>query len=248
VQPAEEVSPRTLDILYNHVSVSLAYHNLGEEILTFPERRPRTFNVLLATVKTWTADAVVQSIEKRRNSSSFDWQRSLAFATFGLLYVGLLQWVLYVSLLTWLFPDAMVFANAPFSVKVHDRIGQIELLGQVLVDNFVFGVLIYFPVFYMIKELVQGDRYLSLHARLQIGLHKYWRNIVHDNLASLALWIPAGIFIFAAPMFLRMPLEHGVSFGWTMFMSATRGSADESKGNPEEKVLEVLEIKSEAKC
>lgn len=225
-RPAEN-SQASLGKLYNHISSSITYHNIGEEILTFPERKPRIFNILIATCKTWMADAVVQYLESRRcHTWSFDWQRSVAFAIFGFLYIGLLQWALYVSLLTSVFPDAMVFANSPLSAKLVNKAGQIELVGQVLADCF-FTVLIYFPVFYIIKELMQSGG--SVSSRIQAGLSKYWKNIVQDNLASLALWIPANFIIFAAPMFLRMPLEHGVSFAWTMFMSARRGATNEQE-------------------
>jgi len=146
----------------------------------------------------------------------------LAFSVFGFLYIGLVQWFLYITVLTWLFPDAMVFANSPMQVKLTDGVGQLNVLGQVLVDNLVFCALVYFPVFYTLKELMQGGG--SMRSRVQTGVGKYVTNFVSDNLASLALWVPADIFIFAAPMFLRMPLEHATSFFWTMFMSACRGA------------------------
>lgn len=212
--------------LYNHISSGLTYHNIGEEILTFPGRRPRLFNVLLATCKTWTADAVVQYVESRRSASwRFDMRRSAAFGVFGFLYIGLTQWVFYVTLLTWLFPDAMVFANSPLSVKLQDRTGQIQLAGQVFADC-IFGAFVYFPVFYIIKELMQKSG--SVSSQLRSGLDKYRENILSDNLASCALWIPANTLIFAVPMYLRMPLEHCVSFSWTMFMSARRGATQQA--------------------
>jgi len=236
VQHDAEDLPKALalqpQVNYTHVSVKAVYHNLGEEIITFPERRPFTFNLVLATMKTWTADAIVQAVEKSRGKSKcFDWQRSLAFATFGFLYIGLLQWCLEVTLLTWLFPDAVFFANAPLAMKLQDRTGQAELVGQIMVDFFVFTLFIYFPVFYMVKELLQGSG--SLRSRVQGGLDKYWRNIVQDGAANFALWIPAGFFIFSAPMFLRMPLEHAVSFIWTLYISCKRGSVENPKTEPE---------------
>lgn len=213
----------------SHVAQNVTYSNLGEEIMTFPQRKPREFNVILATCKTWTADAIVQFGESRRGPGwRFDWSRSLAFAVFGFLYIGITQWFLYVTVLTWLFPEAMIFANEPLSMKLEDNRGMVDMVGQIGVDNFFFEVFIYFPVFYMIKTIIQGKG--SLIARLQTGLGKYWTNIIPDNLASIALWLPCDIIIFACPMYLRMPLEHSVSFGWTMFISATRG-ASEPKGD-----------------
>lgn len=237
-KPVED-DPAAWRTLYNHINVSLTYNSFGEEVATFPERRPRVFNILLATVKTWTADAAVQFLQNRKRTSwSFDRQRSFTFAVFGCLYVGLAQWALYVSFLTWVFPDATVFANAPLSVKLQDTKGQIELIGQILVDNFVFAILIYFPVFYILKEMMQGSQ--SLHVRVQTGLGKYWQNIVTDNFAYVALWAPVDIFIFGAPMYWRMPLEHAVSFGWTMLMSAMRGANEKIPETDPEAKSEIL--------
>jgi len=105
--------------------------------------------------------------------------------------------------------------------------GQLDMVGQVLVDNFVFNLLIYFPTFYTIKALVQGGKNDSVSDRVHGGLSKYWNNFTTDAMASCAVWIPADFFIFACPMYLRMPLDHGVSFGWTMFISFYRGAATE---------------------
>jgi len=220
-----------LHIPYNHIAVNLTYKNLGEEILTFPQRRPREFNVILATCKTTMADAIVQFAERRRGHQwhtwKFDWRRSLSFALFGFLYIGITQWFLMVSVLTWLFPDAMVFANAPLVMKLKDQTGMIDMAGQVLVDNIIFEVLLYFPVFYVLKSVLQGTG--SMASNAQTGLNKYWNNIVTDNLISCAVWVPCDVVIFACPMYLRMPLEHGVSFGWTMFISAMRGAAEKTE-------------------
>jgi hypothetical protein len=221
----DEDDRSSLEKLYNHITVKVTYHNLQEEILTFPERRPRVFNVMAATLKTWAADAIVQVAQRRHDRSvQFDWTRSLAFAAFGFLYVGVLQWILYVTLLTWMFPDAVIFANAPLSIKIHDRIGQLELLGQIFMDNCVITVLIYFPIFYIVKELVQGEN--SLPSRVHAGLCRYLKNILPDNITSVCLWVPLGFIVFAAPIWLRMPLEHCVSFVFTMIISTMRGAIE----------------------
>lgn len=214
-----------LHVPYNHVAVNITYHNLHEQILTFPQRKPKEFNVMLATCKTFSADAIVQLLELRRGMAwKFDWRRSAAFACFGFFYIGITQWCLYVTFMTWLFPQAMIFANSPMSMKLTDSVGQLDMIGQVMVDNFVFSAFIAFPVFYVIKAMVQ-DASSSLEKRVQIGLNRYYGNCVKDNMFACAIWIPADIFIFACPMYLRMPLDHGVSFGFTMFMSFYRGAA-----------------------
>lgn len=214
---------------YDHIAVNTTYHGFLEGVETFPERMPRTFNVLLATFKTWMADLIVQCMEHRSSGRpwSFDWKRSALFAAFGFLYVGVVQWFLYVSVLTRLFPDAIVFANSPMSVKLADRTGMLNMVGQIFVDNCIFECLIYFPFFYTMKEMMQGGSSVRVGAgAVSSGLRKYWKNIYTDNLAGWAVWIPADVVIFAVPMFLRMPTEHGISFGWTMFMSAMRGAPE----------------------
>jgi len=217
-----------LHIPYGHIAVDVPYNGLWEEIKTFPQRRPRELNVILATCKTWSADAIVQfGAHRRGNTWAFDWSRSLAFGLFGFLYIGLAQWFLYVTVLTTLFPDAMMFANAPWSAKLQDREGLWDVAGQVTIDNSLFQALIYFPVFYAIKTALQGglgDLLSDGPSRIKSGMRSYRENFWADNLASLCVWVPADVVIFACPMYMRMPLEHCVSFGWTMFISATRGA------------------------
>lgn len=210
---------------YNHIAINVSYAGIQEEIETFPQRKPREFNVMLATFKTFLADSIVQFLEKpsRGTSWSFDFRRSAAFVVFGCLYIGLAQWFLYVTVLTSIFPDALVFANSDWATKLTDTEGQLDMLGQVLVDNFVFNIFIYFPAFYLIKGFLQGDG--SVMARAKDAMYKYSLNFRQDNTRSLCVWIPVDFFVFACPMYMRMPLEHGVSFGWVMLMSFTRGAA-----------------------
>jgi len=226
-----------LRVPHAHIAVNLTYNTLGEEITTFPLRRPRHFNVILATCKTWSADAIVQFGERRRGHTwVFDWSRSLSFAMFGFLYIGLVQWFLYVSILTAIFPDAATFANAQWEVKLQDQVGLWDIAGQVFVDNLIFQAMIYFPVFYTVKMLLQGglvNVFSEFPSRLMTGLSKYRENVWADNLASIAIWVPADVVIFACPMYLRMPLEHCVSFGWTMFISSTRGGGEKVDTKPE---------------
>jgi len=220
--------------LYNRIAVNVTYNGLVEELYTFPERRPRLFNVLMATTKTWLADLIVQVGEGRMagRGSAFDWKRSGAFALFGFLYVGIVQWFLYVTVFTIVCPNAIRFANSPWEEKLHDRAGQMDLVKQVCYDNFLLETLIYFPVFYIIKESVNGNtpskegaevQRRSLGGAVHNGLAKYIRNFKQDNLASWAVWVPADVVVYAVPMFMRMPLDHMVSFGWTMLLSHMRG-------------------------
>mmetsp|Transcript_35573 Transcript_35573/g.62841 ORF Transcript_35573/g.62841 Transcript_35573/m.62841 type:complete len:312 (-) Transcript_35573:28-963(-) len=219
-----------LHVPYNHIGEDIPYSSLKEQVFTFPQRKPCELNVILATLKTWTADAVVQMVQRPGGSSwFFDWKRSAAFAIFGFIYVGCVQWFLYVTILTWLFPGAVIFANEPWYAKLSDTTGQLDVVGQILVDNFVFSCFIYFPAFYTIKAFLQEHG--SLPQRAYAGLCKYRTNIVTDNISSWCIWIVADIGIFACPMYMRMPLEHAVSFAWTMFISFLRGAGAEPDKN-----------------
>mmetsp|Transcript_148161 Transcript_148161/g.283931 ORF Transcript_148161/g.283931 Transcript_148161/m.283931 type:complete len:291 (+) Transcript_148161:65-937(+) len=208
---------------YNYIASDWSYGNFREQVFTFPGRKPCQFSIILATLKTWAADAFVQLLQRQHTAAwSFDWGRSAAFILFGCLYIGVVQWFLCVSILTSLFPEAAIFANEPWSEKLHDRIGQEEWVGQVFVSVFIFSVFFYFPAFYIIKAMVQEST--SVKCRIHSALSKYWKNIVTDNLCGASVWIIADLAIYAQPIYLRMPLAHMISFGWTMFISFLRGA------------------------
>lgn len=208
---------------YRHIALNSTYSNFKEQAFTFPKRKPWEFAAILATLKTWMADVLIQIIQRPpRASWSFDWRRSAAFAAFGFIYLGIVQWFLYIEVLTWLFPNAITFANEPWSLKLVDVAGQKDIVGQVLMNNFVFNALVYFPVFYVFKAIFQEGN--SLPSRIYSGLKKYRTTFVVDNMASCSIWIPANVIMFASPMHLRCPLGIGVAFGWTMFISFLRGA------------------------
>lgn len=214
---------------YDQISLDVPYSDIWGEIETFPERRPQLFNAALATFKTWMADLVVQvsegsSPERRRGSSWFDPRRSFTFAMFGLVYVGLIQWVLYVSALAALVPHAVVFGNEPLADKMLDVVGQEDLLLQICYDNFLINPAIYFPVFYLIKGALSSNL-SKTQFTMAHGLARYRQNFWADNLTSCVVWVPVDVLVFSAPMYLRMPLDHAFSFLWTMLLSSRRGGS-----------------------
>lgn len=204
-----------------HISMEVPYNNAWEEFITFPERRPRITNVVLATVKTWLADLVVQMLDA--DKTSFDSRRSVAFAMFGFVYVGIVQWFLYVSVLTSVCPHAIGFANEPLAMKSRDSRGIRELFFQMVLDNCCFAAFVYFPAFYLIKEWVNSSG--SIQQVVPNAFRKYLVNCRQDNFASCCMWVPMDLVIFACPIFMRLPLDHSVSFLWTMVLSYMRGSA-----------------------
>ena len=189
------------------------------------------FNIIVATLKTAACDYLVQRyIEKKEEIS---WSRNAVFAAFGCFYLGGLQWFIYVDVFKRLWPGMATFANQTLREKLANPAGMRALLGQVAFDNFVHYPLIYFPFFYCFKEGIQGVGGVEA---VPVGLTKYATNAVEDNLSMWALWIPGDLLVYAVPLWMRLPLNHGFSFIWTCYLSFLRGDKIEEKA-PEDAAL-----------
>jgi hypothetical protein len=202
------------------ISFEVEYSGLWGQLATFPKRKPFMTNLIVATVKTSAADFVVQA-GQGKDLKDMDFKRNAVFTVFGFLYLGVAQWFIYVTVFKTLCPHAVRFANLSWAEKLKDKAGQKDLVKQVCLDNFVHYTFIYFPVFYTFKESIQGD---GINADMvSNAMAKYKENIVKDNLAMWALWIPFDVIIYAVPIWMRLPLNHSVSFAWTMILSWMRG-------------------------
>jgi len=202
------------------ISAEVEYSGLWGAITTFPKRQPFATNIIVATVKTSLADLIVQKAEGKEK---IDWSRNGVFTVFGFAYLGICQWFIYVTVFTRLCPNAIRFANLPWKDKLKDRAGQIDLVKQTCLDNFVHYTFIYFPVFYTFKEIMQGGGSID-SGLVQRGVAKYWTNIVKDNQYIWALWIPGDLIVYAVPIWMRLPLNHAISLVWTMILSFVRGN------------------------
>lgn len=198
------------------------YGSLWQAFLAFPKRNPFATNLIIATVKTSAADLLVQTAEKKEEG--IDWKRNAVFTMFGFGYCGAFQWLIYATIFSRVCPNAMKFASMSWAKKLKFRAGQIDLVKQTVYDNFLHFTFIYFPVFYTFKECIQGGMGQSPWATFTTALKKYQNNFWQDNLAMWALWVPADLIVFAAPLWLRMPLNHGVSLAWIMILSSMRGA------------------------
>jgi len=208
------------------ISVDVEYSGLWGQIATFPKRRPFATNIIVATVKTSLADLIVQKGEGKKE---IDWKRNGVFTMFGFAYLGVCQWFIYVSLFTRLCPNAIRFSNLSWAEKLKDKAGQIDLIKQTAYDNFIHYTFIYFPVFYMFKELIQADSAAAAgggksESLPERALGKYWKNCVTDNLYMWSLWVPGDLLVYACPIWMRLPLNHCISLAWTMILSNLRGS------------------------
>eukprot|EP00928_Gymnodinium_smaydae_P047554 TRINITY_DN31746_c0_g1_i1.p1 TRINITY_DN31746_c0_g1~~TRINITY_DN31746_c0_g1_i1.p1 ORF type:complete len:282 (-),score=29.89 TRINITY_DN31746_c0_g1_i1:18-863(-) len=206
------------------VAVKAAFHNTWEEMYTFPERRPYVFNIVCAILCKVFGDLLVQIWENRTmGKSGLNWRRLWLFFLFGLMYVGLAQWYIFVDVFAWLLPNTIRFANEPVDMKLTDYPGQVHYFLQVMLDNFVHFVVLYIPTFYVLKEVVQGSSLLRLNTYIE-GLNRYRDNITVDCLCCWMVWVPGDLIVFAVPMWLRMPVNHLISFMWTIVLSYLRGA------------------------
>jgi len=204
------------------ISHEIHYEGLWGAITTFPKRKPFMTNILIATTKTAFADFLVQNAEGKNSIDTFDFKRSAVFTAFGFGYLGIAQWFIYVTVFTRVCPHAVRFSNLSMADKMKDKLGQRDLVKQILLDNFVHYTFIYFPVFYTFKELIHSGS-LSPET-VKNACAKYWNNSVVDNLAMWGLWIPMDVVIYAVPVWLRLPLNHAVSAVWTVILSWLRGN------------------------
>lgn len=179
---------------------------------------PFKFGCVFSCAKTSFSDWLVQRyIEKRER---IDWKRNMTFASFGLVYLGGVQYSLYVPVFGRLFPNAASYAGKSLRDKLADAVGSRSMVAQVVIDQFVHHPFLYFPAFYSLKEVVNGGLVTD-------GLAKYKKNYKEDLVALWKLWVPSTIINFAfMPMHMRIPWVATTSLFWTCILSYMRGSED----------------------
>jgi hypothetical protein len=102
--------------------------------------------------------------------------------------------------------------------------------AQVVLDQCVHHPLLYFPTFYVTREVI--ERGLSGDS-VQSALSKYRVNMSEDMVALWKVWVPVTCFNFAfSPMWLRIPVVATTSLAWTAILSAMRGASTELEADP----------------
>ena len=208
----------------------------GGGLLAYMKAQPFYTNLIIATVKTALCDLLVQRYIERREQ--IDWRRNAVFVAFGGIYLGAGQWFLYQTLFARWFPGMAKFAAQPLAQKLRNVQGMRDLAKQIAVDNFFHYTFIYFPVFYALKECMQGES--SAAALLPNAMRKYASNAVEDNVSMWLLWVPCDAIIYAIPLWMRLPANHAISFCWTCYLSFLRGG-DEARLPSDAKVAYAQE-------
>jgi len=216
---------------------------MWQRILTFPKRKPYATNIGVATVKTALADYLVQMYLEGKKE--YDVKRGAVFAGFGCAYLGFVQWHLYVTLFSRICPNCLTFANLPwaqkFPITAANKAGWIDVCKQTFLDNFVHYTFLYFPVFYLFKNTFQKEPGKEHIKNPVMGaIQQYSQNFWKDNTAMWMLWIPADFLIYTVPVWLRLPLNHGVSLAWIMILSALRGETSDAAAVVDEKLIDEL--------
>jgi glycine cleavage system regulatory protein len=194
-------------------------------IIRLAKSRPFAFGMGYSLLKTSGCDLMVQKVVEKREK--IDWRRNAAFGSFGLLYLGGVQYMLYVPVFSRLFPNAAAFAAKTVAEKLKDFKGIRDLFSQVFLDQMVHHPLMYFPVFYMIKDFVTSDSPNPVRA-----VNEYAGNVKEDLIALWKVWIPSTFLNFAfMPMWARIPWVASTSLIWTCILSAMRGSSDVPASN-----------------
>jgi len=165
-------------------------------------------------------------------SSTIDYYRLLRFSCFG-VGVAAMNWLFYVHLFVSWVPQSVIFSNLPRAqkfAKLKTLEGWSIVLKQVALDNFFYTPLIFFPVFYAMKLVLEGGQ--DLMTLIPDALSKYSEGGIQDNLISWAIWIPGDTTVFLAPAWLRMPTMQLFSFTLCAALSFLRGEKDAAAALP----------------
>mmetsp|Transcript_7884 Transcript_7884/g.10196 ORF Transcript_7884/g.10196 Transcript_7884/m.10196 type:complete len:211 (-) Transcript_7884:196-828(-) len=194
-----------------------------KRVLHIPQNHPFIFGVSTATIKTGGVDYLVQKhVEKK---DEIEWRRVAVFTTFGFLYTGSWQYLLFVKIMPKYCPNSAAFIAKPFREKLRDKQGLKEVLVQNFMENGLNNPFLYFPIFYTIQEFLNKGK----EGKVMNALNRYRENCIDDLFAIWSLWIPAQAFNFGfSPLWLRVPFVAFVSTIWTGYMSFTRGAFNAS--------------------
>lgn len=211
-------------------------NSLTSRVFDSMKKHPFAANMLIATANPVAADLTTQMLREDKAFNDVDWQRTSAFATFGMVYLGGVQWFVHVKLYRYLFSSMDRFAHLPsLAAKLNYRKGLADAVKQVAFDVFFHLPFLYLPSFYFLKQCIQGQSNGSISDKtisftdLQKVVIAAWANYranwSTDVPIMTCVWAPADCLVFAVPIWLRLPVRNAVSFCWTSYLSFSRGPA-----------------------
>ena len=141
---------------------------------SFVLRNPLLFSAGFGTTKNVVADLLIQKQVERRES--IDWRRLGTFASFGAVWVGAGQYMLFNKLLPRAFPGLLQGKLLPAGCAV-------------AFDQLVHMPFMYLPFFYSIREFAYGEGGFD-QACIEGGLAAWKTNVIEDMAAQWALFVP----------------------------------------------------------
>ena len=198
------------------------------------KRYPFITQLVFVTIKTAGTDLGIQVTVEKKKWYEIDWNRNLVFTLFGAVYLGGVQYAMYVEGFKRLFPAMERFCNLSFRAKLKDREGIKSLLQQIGLDFVIIQPLLYWPAFYLCKEYViqitenieETGNNLFIRA-----MNRYKETAIEDNFGMCGFWFPIDLIIYSVPIHLRLPLNHGASLAWTGIVSIFRGATEDENGD-----------------
>ncbi|GFR46773.1 hypothetical protein Agub_g8401 [Astrephomene gubernaculifera] len=207
---------RAVDVLKApFVKVGRAYNNVAL-------KHPMTTGVVTTVLKTSAADLFAQKVVERRED--VDWRRHSMFLMFGFGYLGCWQYYLYNNLFVrWCKPITALVGHAGAAPV------------KTFIDQCIHHPVLYFPVFYCLKGLVEGRPIAD-------SMESYREHLWENCKALWMIWVPAQMVNFTlVPLHLRIPFVAGVSFAWTVVISCMRGALDTHNPPAEEDSALMME-------
>ena len=184
---------------------------------------PFLFSLTTATAKTAAADAVTQRYIE--GAETIDQRRLGVFTVFGFWYLGCFQYFLYVRCFARWFPAAERFGeHATLAARLGDRAGLLDLAKQVAAGNFLHIPFLFLPCFYLTQEVTTHGMAAASPSH---ALASYRRNLWSDSVSAWTIWIPGHCIFLAVPLYLRLPINHAMSFGYVCVLSLMRGRVGE---------------------
>jgi hypothetical protein len=134
------------------------------------------------------------------------------------------------------FPTMDRFGKLSLADKLKDTAGILDAMKMVVFDVTIHLPMMYFPVYYSVKEFVSGISWNPVDW-IKDGMKKYSKNYKEDLVAMIKLWGPSDCVQFILPTHIRMPFRHVVSFFWTAYVSFTRGSIEDKSSIESKKTM-----------
>ena len=179
------------------------------------KRFPFVSQLVFVTVKTAGTDLFVQTVVEKKAWNDIDVKRNIVFTLFGAIYLGAVQYAIYVEGFKRLFPAMERFCSLGLRAKLKDIEGIKSLFMQIGLDFVLIQPLLYWPAFYVCKEFVLDITESARKTKdnlFQRAMLKYKDNIVEDNLGMCGFWFPIDIIIYSVPIHLRLILNHGARY------------------------------------